>query len=237
MKKCVGCNKTYDDTWKVCLLCREPLVELGQADSKTEQPHTPQAGAKEKRPVGIKVLAVLFIFSGIMGSLSFFTFIMPQPQGEITVERFREEALKRFPDIPAEELENFKQFTENPFLKNVLEAQNEYINSPKYKFMLIITGLMSILLLVIGVGFLKLKEWSRKAAIFLHLINIPLFIIFMRSMFTPFLGAFQEGAPEFAEMKQVIPVMLTIQGVVITGMVLAIIYYLTRPKVKEHFKP
>ena len=64
MKKCVGCNKTYDDTWKVCLLCREPLVELGQADSKTEQPHTPQAGAKEKRPVGIKVLAVLFIFSG-----------------------------------------------------------------------------------------------------------------------------------------------------------------------------
>lgn len=35
MKKCPQCNKTYDDSWAVCLVCRENLVQDGTPEWET----------------------------------------------------------------------------------------------------------------------------------------------------------------------------------------------------------
>ena len=34
MKKCPKCGKTYDDSWEVCLLCTEKLLQLNEDTSK-----------------------------------------------------------------------------------------------------------------------------------------------------------------------------------------------------------
>ena len=82
---------------------------------------------------------------------------------------------------------------------------------------LIIEGPIGLVIVLIGIGILKLVNWVRIVAIILSIITSVV------SLITTVIGAFQNP----------IVAIITLIPVVIS---LSIIYFLTRPKVKEQFR-
>jgi len=39
VKKCPKCDKTYDDTWEVCLRCRKPLINTTPSKKVKQEKH------------------------------------------------------------------------------------------------------------------------------------------------------------------------------------------------------
>jgi len=89
--------------------------------------------------------------------------------------------------------------------------------------------LMAILLLVIAIKILQLKEWARKGIIYYYII-VSLVAIFLIPRAVS-LNIITE--PEIDKMKLPLTVGLYI-AILITAAV--VIYFFTRPKVKEQFK-
>ena len=97
------------------------------------------------------------------------------------------------------------------------------------------TFISSILLLILGINILRLKEWARKGTIYYH-IATTLIGIYLSPLISnqsairlKNLGVTQKEIPDITTTSNfalIIPILLT----------LIVIYFFTRPKVKEQFK-
>ena len=96
--------------------------------------------------------------------------------------------------------------------------------------------IISITSLILGIGILKLQEWARKGIIYYQII-----IVFLGIILTPLLKKeiLHLGKDIGVTKKEIVHglTMIDIAGPIIEILfTLIIIYYLTRPKVKEQFK-
>lgn len=92
MRKCPKCNKTYDDTWGICLNCNEKLVVLDSStpilesiekkkpkielDDKTKK-ELILARSRLKRDMKIEALTfiAIFVFAGLSSIFNKFVFL------------------------------------------------------------------------------------------------------------------------------------------------------------------
>ena len=68
MKKCPKCGKTYDDTWKVCLHCRQGLVPHSGEESGGNTPHSDGVLSEMIGHIFLYILGIL-ILGGVIYSI------------------------------------------------------------------------------------------------------------------------------------------------------------------------
>jgi hypothetical protein len=96
-----------------------------------------------------------------------------------------------------------------------------------------------IVALILGVALLKFKEWGRKSTIIFTILAIPIVSIYQYHYFKLMYSIPMriEGAPGLEAISQKIaPVITIVQVIMLSVVVAALIFYLTRPKVKEMFR-
>lgn len=186
------------------------------------------ANIKNKRSVGVTVLAILFIVCGLFSELSLVSLFTPKSSYINTIEFYGQIIQKALPPTSAEEIEMVG------FVQKLIEAQKEFMNSRRFAFLSLFNIIIGIVFFVLGIGFLRRGEWSRIAAIIFHILLIPLFAVITHFLLQPFVKAVSI-LPGFENIKSAYPVMLAIQVFFSAVLILPVVYYLTRPKIKEQF--
>ncbi|NQT23137.1 MAG: hypothetical protein HQ579_06855 [Candidatus Omnitrophica bacterium] len=69
MKKCPKCQKTYDDSWKVCLSCREKLVSAEPGLPAGPSNMQAKENNMRRRPAGVAIFGWLIIIGSVLGLL------------------------------------------------------------------------------------------------------------------------------------------------------------------------
>ncbi|MGD0336517.1 MAG: hypothetical protein ABSB18_05390 [Candidatus Omnitrophota bacterium] len=98
-------------------------------------------------------------------------------------------------------------------------------------------AILAILLLILGIYILKLKEWARKAIIYYSIYSIisVFFIMVAYKLGLPLRGSDLRDIT--ATYQTPVMKIVVISVLIITNLLsLLIIYFFTRPKVKEQFK-
>jgi len=83
MKTCPKCRKTYDDSWKVCLGCREKLISQGDSLPTDPSTFSDEENTKRKRPKGVLIFAWLIIVSSFLGLLNLAVSRAMNPQASL----------------------------------------------------------------------------------------------------------------------------------------------------------
>ena len=92
-----------------------------------------------------------------------------------------------------------------------------------------------IVLLVLGIYILKLKEWARKGIIYWYIISVPLSMVMFWLNLPEVNNKLRErGLNQLSSLSTV--GLFIISSLIIISVAAIIIYFFTRPKVKEQFK-
>ena len=192
---------------------------------------------EKKRSIGVTILSIFLIISGLFGLLSIVQLIMMPPDaGEISIETFRGNVSKWMPKMSPEESEDFNKGLESPAFRAMLKVQNIFLKSGSFKLVFVFNAIIGAIMLILGIGIFKLKEWSRKGIIVLYILFIPIYVIGMNSFSRKFIKIMTEEMPEFESMKQTLPYMIVFQAIMMIIFVALLIFWLARPKVKAEFR-
>jgi len=206
---------------------------LADASGKEAPSARPADGIVEKRPVGIVVIGILLLLSGISGASLLAGLVMPPPSAEVAIEQLKERTLKMSGSLSEEDrAKMISTFDTEPAIQDMIKAQSEFTKSANYKVMAASSGIIGLISLIAGIGLLMSKEWARKLAIAVELLTIPVYALnffITKSSFESFIATHMAGA------QKAIPVLITVQAVIALGIVWIIISYLCRPYVKKWF--
>lgn len=228
MKKCPNCGKEYDNSWTTCLTDKTPLVLVpGTEDPKSNPADT----SAKKRPVGIIVIAVLLLLSGLSGSQALLGLLAPPPSAEFSAEQMKQQALATNPSLTKEQLEKITALETNPLVQSMVSAQDEFVKSGKYQGWSLSLGIYGLVSLVAGIGLFMSKEWARKLTIAGQFFGIAIYVL---NLFF-FSGIFKAAAANAPQTRLVLPVIFIVQGLIMGLIIWAIVSYLCRPQVRKWF--
>lgn len=193
-----------------------------------------------KRTLGVTVLAVFLIVSGAFGVSSIGTpFSLRGEEGRLfEPTQFKQELMKR-KGISEEQRRELKAVTEDPQFEKILQGMRRFVLSREFSTTCFFYGILSALYLVIGFGIYRLQEWGRRALIGIEISSIP-FKIFVNSWSANALFRELAEAMKDEKLRQVVPTLLPVfvvaQFVLFSLFAFLVVFYVTRPKIKEQFK-
>lgn len=238
MKKCPKCKKTYDSSWEVCLGCSTGLVPV-VPDAGVED-RSEAAGAKtvKKGAPGIKILAILFLFSGILGlvSLDYWMTVQRKVYDPLN-EKSQGKVISRMPGAMPANIANVKALRSSPEeAKKISLLNDEVEKSNATRFVRIYYFISSIELILLGIGLLRKWELARKATIILMVLNVP------ASLFADFLAAkdvaiaAKKYYPEIGDiLMRAIPRNMLVESISVILAAALFVWYFSRRHVKEAF--
>jgi hypothetical protein len=193
---------------------------------------------ERKRPLGVTILGILFIIGGALSVLSVsFYFIKGLKGGpQFNVERYREFIFKN--RQPTQE--EIKEFEESvPRIEKMFQAQNEAAGNPYIRAFKIWNLIMGAIGFVLGIGLLRLKEKARRWTIVFQVVAAVIGSIggyvSMKIAFDTMVKHMPDAFPEEMSRRFVVPGMTVFQVLILGIIAAAVIFYLTRSKVKEQF--
>ena len=208
---------------------------------------------EKKRSVGITVLSTIFISIGLLNLILTPQYINDTKKfpRHYTLEEYKKMDAPHFKKISKER--EFIEFMDSAQGKAMMDETNEFLANSLLSLAGIyaptIGRLSWVILLVLGIGLLRLKEWGRKATIIIGRLEIP---IIFGWLYFPLLAAHRMknislkygyydivpnvNAASIREELLTSSIALSLYMLSVFIIVLGIIYYLTRPKVKEQFR-
>jgi hypothetical protein len=187
-----------------------------------------------QRPLGIKILGVLFVIWGLIsvitGTLSMLR--GPVDTSRISVEMYRKQFFKNVPETE----ENIKKFEQlAPQFERMVQVQKEMIDHPLNKIRRPWQLFTALAWLILGIGLLMLKEKARFATIVFQVVSTVAESIFLFVGYNIMLKsvantAAVEGTGSFLRLMPLMVALLFFGSSTVL-----IIWYLSRSKVKEQF--
>lgn len=196
---------------------------------------------EKKRSVGVTILAISLILMGISNLLSYalYTTFISGIESPFTAEMYREFMLRSTPLMSQEGIEQFEREV-MPFFEKMSQAQNEMVGSNFWDGILKMNTVVGVIVFIFGIGLLRLKEYARRGTVILMWLLIPTITIFMYMAMCNMIEITAKYLPEINRTPVTIscflPIMAIFQGLIISSVNLVVVYFLTRPKVKEQFK-
>jgi len=84
MKKCPKCEKTYNNSWEVCLQCRERLIFNGNASSEEAKP---VKKSTNKQAIILIILGLFGLFAFLIGTIAVPNFIMAKELAKVNIPK------------------------------------------------------------------------------------------------------------------------------------------------------
>ena len=196
---------------------------------------------EKKRSTGVTVFAILFISLGLISCLNIFNFALwNYKHKELTGTSFKEIVLsdsrtdRRLREI-------FDDTANEPLLAHFTDTFNEFQNHPIVFLSFLFGGSLGLFGITIGIGIWKLSERSRKLLIWFQMVGIFIVPLFSYFVYMEFFKIFGKNVTELTALqaqRMSLYIPIAIAGIQMLGSLLVcglIIYYFTRPKVKEQF--
>jgi len=197
---------------------------------------------EKKRSIGVTIFAIIFIIGGVFGMVSGLIYLSGKnmmASQQFTVESQKQFMLKHSPNMSKEDMEKFEKEV-TPFLEKMVQAQNEIAHSKTFTIYTPLTAILGVIGFFLGIGLFRLKEIARKGMIYFIILSMPIHLFIMYAATQEMIKTTAKYMPEINEgpvsMLTAANVMLVIQGILMAGFVLFVIYYFNRPKVKEQFE-
>lgn len=188
----------------------------------------------KKRSIGVTVWAVLFIFGGLMNASSIAGIMFYQQPMQFTHDTYKQSFSHLHPDKDLDELLNREDVKQMILIQNKISS--ELYDNTSLTLWCVVNTVYGITLFIIGIGLLGLKEWSRKATLIFHIVLVPPYIVASEIYILRAVKIIMTHIPQLKVVSSLVPIMLGIQIIFTITMLIIIIYYFTRPKVKEQFK-
>jgi hypothetical protein len=191
-----------------------------------------------KRPVGVAILAVLMMIGGSFSiiSLPFYVISLLGPEPQFSVEKYKSAIFRG--RQPSEE-ENLRfETTMMPQVEKMLKIEKALYRDttiPLFQFIYMIIGIVGF---VFGIGLWKLMEDARLGTIVYQIFSVVIGVFGQYLIMQTTMNISAKYMPEMYQggMPRSFPMTMVIIQAVIAGIITAlIVFYLTRPKVKEWF--
>jgi len=192
----------------------------------------------KKRTLGVGCTARCFILFGVMNTLSYLNlFLLKLRHGGLRFEIYKQEITRVVSQMPLPGGAAVDNIWEIPQVKALESFFDFIVTTPAFNFMIDGTLILSIFYVFLGIGLWKLKPWSWRWAVKLHLILIPVqtigLYILTQQIWTGLGTSFPDWSmDEYSNIKNFI---LISEAIVIAVTYLLLVAYFYLPKVKSQF--
>lgn len=253
--QCPKCNAPNEGYARYCKVCHYNFVEPVEQQLPKNIQETSQKPMQ--RSPGVTRLAILLIAVGFISLVTLPIFFVKIKNSYTTEEDFLRGSGREYKSDNLDAVK-FKEYLESEQGKEILQQMLEAGNfgSTFSIFFRICQKIIYCLALILGIGLFLLKDYARKATVILAGCAIPISVFFnyigwvrftriMRVMLNPVMLKFLKEPEKYSESalqlgQQVASGMGTVFVLISLAVGIAvyssIIYFLTRPKVKEQFK-
>ena len=189
----------------------------------------------EKKPIGISVYAIIFIFIGLLVCLGIVQ--------SLVISNMRENMLKEYyakrlspgtTNVAAAAKSNPEDFVENLYKMQVEVMKNTPMSIIPY-----VSFCLNMLLVVIGIGILIRQKWALKS-IFYLLVTLIITLIIGNCIYVvkalPIIKKYFGNLPFSGTIMLIINGMIVFFAVVYMIFYISALYYFSIPKIREQFK-
>ena len=190
-----------------------------------------------KRSLGVTLLAVFTIFSGVTGIFDWLgaEMMVLQADQTLNVDTLRQKMQQELAAMPNQGSIDLDAMLHSDFFQGSMAGMKETVHSWKYRLANMIVGVLSLASLWIGVGIFRLREWARKGMVYFQWLNVPLFTWAMYLAFQTFYENMSPHIKGIAKLGPYIPLLSGVLAVFLLLSALLIMWYLNKPKIREQF--